>query len=541
MPVINDRTPNKNLALPNISNLLSDDVDRIRSALTDIDGDLASLDSTVALKADLVAGKVPAGQLPSYVDDVLEYANLAAFPGTGETGKIYVAIDTGSTYRWSGSAYVLLQAAYTLPTASDSVLGGVKIGSGLSIAGGVVSVDGAGQSFAAYTITPSTGDQTSFAVPGGYVPGAIIVGLNGSTLTGGGDDYTATDGANVVLTTGISSPSQLQVFVFSTFSVANALLKSGDTMSGDLSFSGLGLRVKADFSNVTASNRMMFQTSTANSTTVLGAIPSGTSRVASIQALSNGEDPSNATAMTLMAIGTPGSEESRLNANRTGTGTYAPMTFYVNAGERMRIGTDGSVGIGVTSPLARFDSRNTAIGGGGPATSGSAADPNCSTRFGAGSTVLDFGTYGSGTQWIQGRSAGNYAANLAIMLNPNGGQVLVGKDAFGYGAGAGGTVTQVTSKDTAVTLHKPTGQITMHNAILAGGASVSFVVNNSVVLSSDRVIVTGDYLTVDPSNYRVELAYSGTGSFKVRVTNVSGADLGQALVIGFAIIKGSTT
>lgn len=51
------------------------------------------------------AGKVPSSQLPSFVDDVEEYANLAAFPVTGETGKIYVAIDNGKTYRWSGSVY----------------------------------------------------------------------------------------------------------------------------------------------------------------------------------------------------------------------------------------------------------------------------------------------------------------------------------------------------------------------------------------------------------------------------------------------------
>lgn len=50
-------------------------------------------------------GLVPANQLPSYVDDVLEFADLASFPGTGETGKIYVAIDTGKTYRWGGSVY----------------------------------------------------------------------------------------------------------------------------------------------------------------------------------------------------------------------------------------------------------------------------------------------------------------------------------------------------------------------------------------------------------------------------------------------------
>ena len=51
-------------------------------------------------------GKVPSGQLPSYVDDVVEYTNLAGFPTTGETGKIYVALDTNVVYRWSGTVYV---------------------------------------------------------------------------------------------------------------------------------------------------------------------------------------------------------------------------------------------------------------------------------------------------------------------------------------------------------------------------------------------------------------------------------------------------
>lgn len=51
-------------------------------------------------------GKIPASQLPSYVDDVLEFADLASFPVTGETGKIYIAIDSEKTYRWTGSIYV---------------------------------------------------------------------------------------------------------------------------------------------------------------------------------------------------------------------------------------------------------------------------------------------------------------------------------------------------------------------------------------------------------------------------------------------------
>lgn len=57
------------------------------------------------------AGKVPADQLPSYVDDVKEYENKAAFPETGEADKIYVDIDTGSIYRWSGTQYIQINAS----------------------------------------------------------------------------------------------------------------------------------------------------------------------------------------------------------------------------------------------------------------------------------------------------------------------------------------------------------------------------------------------------------------------------------------------
>ena len=52
------------------------------------------------------SGLVPSAQLPSYVDDVLEYANEASFPGTGETGKLYVDLSDNSVHRWTGSAYV---------------------------------------------------------------------------------------------------------------------------------------------------------------------------------------------------------------------------------------------------------------------------------------------------------------------------------------------------------------------------------------------------------------------------------------------------
>lgn len=65
-----------------------------------------------------VSGKVPSSQLPSFVDDVIEAANFAALPGTGETGKIYVTLDNNKTYRWSGSAYVEISAS---PGSTDAV------------------------------------------------------------------------------------------------------------------------------------------------------------------------------------------------------------------------------------------------------------------------------------------------------------------------------------------------------------------------------------------------------------------------------------
>jgi hypothetical protein len=75
-----------------------------------------------------VNGKVLSSQLPSYVDDVLEYVNMAAFPATGETGKIYIAQDSNKTYRWSGTAYVEISASLALgETSSTAYRGGERL------------------------------------------------------------------------------------------------------------------------------------------------------------------------------------------------------------------------------------------------------------------------------------------------------------------------------------------------------------------------------------------------------------------------------
>jgi len=76
---------------------------------------LAELDGT---------GKVPSGQLPSYVDEVVEVANFSSLPVTGESGKIYITLDNNLTYRWTGSVYVEISASLALGELSTTAYRG---------------------------------------------------------------------------------------------------------------------------------------------------------------------------------------------------------------------------------------------------------------------------------------------------------------------------------------------------------------------------------------------------------------------------------
>lgn len=91
--------------------------DYIPTSQKGANGGVATLDS---------AGKVPASQLPSYVDDVLEYENLSGFPTTGSAGKIYVDKQTNKTYRWSGSGYTEISASLALGETSSTAYAGDK-------------------------------------------------------------------------------------------------------------------------------------------------------------------------------------------------------------------------------------------------------------------------------------------------------------------------------------------------------------------------------------------------------------------------------
>lgn len=114
------------------------------------------------------AGLIPASQLPSYVDDVLEFADFASLPVTGESGKIYITLDDGLQYRWTGSIYVSISSGPGVASMGD--LTDVDL-TGLSV-GDVLKWNGTDW-------VPSDDDDSEVgaAAPlsGSYVSGAGVV------------------------------------------------------------------------------------------------------------------------------------------------------------------------------------------------------------------------------------------------------------------------------------------------------------------------------------------------------------------------------
>jgi hypothetical protein len=228
------------------------------------------LDDTIPLDG---AGKIPSTYLPSYVDDVEEYNNLAAFPATGETGKIYVAKDTGFVYRWSGTVYV--QIGVTSAAGSDTQVqfndGGSFGGdSGLVFnkttnkltAGGDVELNDGG-SFATtlQTVTPTANRTISFPDATGTV--GLVAGSSGQVVYNNAGAYAGVstmtfDGTSVTLagrlinsyTSLASSPAKVFTGTWftggtSTTTKPHFLIEPSGATSTAWSTSGTGLGVNA--------------------------------------------------------------------------------------------------------------------------------------------------------------------------------------------------------------------------------------------------------------------------------------------------------
>lgn len=117
-----------NLAISKITGLqaaLDSKLESITKAMVEgvLTGTITSHDHD-GMYAPLSGGLIPSQYLPSYVDDVVEYASLSAFPASGEGGKIYVALDTNLTYRWGGTSYVEISPSLALGHTSGTAYPG---------------------------------------------------------------------------------------------------------------------------------------------------------------------------------------------------------------------------------------------------------------------------------------------------------------------------------------------------------------------------------------------------------------------------------
>lgn len=141
---------------------------------------------------------------------------------------------------------------------------------------------------------------------------------------------------------------------------------------------------------------------------------------------------------------------------------------------------------------------------------------------------------------------GSFTFNLPVsgvvatrMRLDRAGNLTLLSGSMGYATGAGGTVTQLTNKATGVTLSRPSGQITMNAANLAADTTVSFTLTNTFIAAGD-VLVLNHVSGGTAGSYTLN-AQCAAGSASINVRNVTTGALAEAIVLGFALIKGATT
>jgi hypothetical protein len=156
--------------------------------------------------------------------------------------------------------------------------------------------------------------------------------------------------------------------------------------------------------------------------------------------------------------------------------------------------------------------------------------------------TTDFNVAGNlqmgGTTTIDAGRNATLATIAASSVATTGSILSSGGGGVGYSTGAGGTVTQATSKSTGVTLNKVCGQITMNADALAASTTISFLLTNSFIAASDLLIL--NHVSGGTAGSYAVNAQCGDGTAIINVSNIAGTSLSEAIVIGFAVHKAAT-
>jgi len=187
------------------------------------------------------------------------------------------------------------------------------------------------------------------------------------------------------------------------------------TNNGNLTFTGTGNRITGDFSNSLVSNRVLFQTSTANSITKLGIIPSGTATQSQFNLL-NSSDSANSSIMQLYVD----ASTANLAASLAGTGSYVPIVFSTGGAERMRIDTSGNVLVTGSGGLGY------GTGSGGTVTQATSKSTTVTLNKPSGQITMNNAALAANTSIGFTLSNSSIGANDSIVVN------IVGADPSGY-------------------------------------------------------------------------------------------------------------
>jgi hypothetical protein len=191
---------------------------------------------------------------------------------------------------------------------------------------------------------------------------------------------------------------------------------ASETNSGNYTFTGTGNRILGDFSNGTIASRVAFQTSTANSTTIVNILPSGTGTEGRLTLLNN-SDPTLSSGLDLRSLST----EAMIRASTYG-GSYLPLTMSVGGSERLRVGTAGQLGIGG----ANYGTSGQVLTSGGSGAAPSWVTPagiTSGTAVSASGTSIAFTSIPSSVKRISllfNATETNGAANAYVQLGTGG-------------------------------------------------------------------------------------------------------------------------